>query len=197
MRRYLTVIFLVSSLLMPAVSSAQGNYSNRAEAFLGEVYLGVKYGRITYAEEIPDFSDGSDTRNLGFMFGKRFNDVVGMELEYTQTVTADDTSVGDIYTDTLGFYMVGKFGGKVYGKGRLGYTRLTQERNFAGDSFDNNTYGIAWGLGIGFNVYQKGSIEIEYTVLPKTDDRGFLNVPAGQEFEAEGDLVTVNYVWGF
>ncbi len=38
MRRYLTVIFLVSSLLMPAVSSAQGNYSNRAEAFLGEVY---------------------------------------------------------------------------------------------------------------------------------------------------------------
>ena len=182
---------------MPAVSSAQGNYSNRAEAFLGEVYLGVKYGRITYSDDIPDFSDGSDTRNLGFMFGKRFNDVVGMELEYTQTVTADDTSVGDIYTDTLGFYMVGKLGGKVYGKGRLGYTRLTQERNFAGESFDNNAYGIAWGLGVGFNFYDKGSIEIEYTVLPKTDDRDFLAVPQPFEFEAETDFITLNYVWGF
>lgn len=197
MRRYLTVIFLVSSLLMPAVSSAQGNYSNRAEAFVGEVYLGVKYGRITYSDDVPDYDDGSDTRNLGFMFGKRFNDNVGMELEYTQTVTADDTDVGDIHTDTLGLYVVGKIGGKVYAKGRLGYTRLTQERNFSGESFDNNSYGIAYGLGVGFNVYDKGSIEIEYTVLPKTDDRDFLAVPQPFEFEAETDFVTFNFVWGF
>ena len=197
MRRYLTVIFLVSSFLMPAVSSAQGNYSNRAEAFLGDVYLGVKYGRITYSDNVPDYDDGSDTRNAGFMFGKRFNQFVGMELAYTQTVTADETSAGDVFTDTLGFFVVGKTPGKVYAKGRLGYSRLTQERNFSGESFDHNSYGIAYGVGVGFNFYKKASIEIEYTVLPKTDDRGFLGVPSGVDFEAEADLITLNYVWGF
>ena len=199
MRRYLTVIFLATSLLLPVVAKAQGGlYSpNRADAFLGDVYLGVKYGRITYAEDVPDFDDGSDTRNLGFMFGKKFNDIIGMEFDYTQTVTEDDTSAGTISTHTLGLFVVGRTPGKVYVKGRLGYMRLTQERNLSPDSFDNNSYGMGWGAGVGINLYKKGSLELEYTVLPDTDDRGFLGVPAGFDFTAETDFVSVNYVWGF
>lgn len=193
MRTNLTVIFLALSFLLPATANAQGNYSNRAEAFFGDVYLGVKYGRLTYAEEVPDYSDGSDTRNLGFSFGKKFNDFVAIEFSYDYTVTDDNTSAGDVSTDVIGFYVVGKTPGKVYAKGRLGYTKMIQERNTSGQSFDHNSYGIALGGAVGFTIYDRGSLEIEYTILPTTDDSGF----AGAPVDLEADFLSVNYVWGF
>ena len=193
MRTNLTVIFLVSSFLLPAAANAQGNYSNRAEAFFGDVYLGVKYGRLTYAEDVPDFSDGSDIRNMGFSFGKKFNDIVAMEFSYDFTVTEDDTSAGDISTDVLGIFVVAKTPGKVYAKGRLGYTRMTQERNTSGQSFDHNTYGMALGGAVGFTIYDRGSLEFEYTILPTTDNSTFVGAPV----DVESDFVSVNYVWGF
>ena len=196
MRKHLTVIFLVSSLLLPAVSHAANLYSpNRAEAFFGDVYLGVKYGRLTYAESVPDYDDGSDTRNLGFSFGRKFNDNVAMEFSYDYTVTDDSSSAGDVSTDVLGLFVVGKTTGDLYFKGRLGYTRLTQERNSSVDSFDKHTYGIAVGGAIGFTIYDKGSLEIEYTILPTTDgsSSGFVGAPV----DLESDFLSVNYVWGF
>lgn len=193
MRINLTVIFLALSFLLPATANAQGNYSNRAEAFFGDVYLGVKYGRLTYAEEVPDYSDGSDTRNLGFSFGKKFNDFVAIEFSYDYTVTDDNTSSGDVSTDVIGFYVVGKTPGKVYAKGRLGYTKMIQERNTSGQSFDHNTYGIAIGGAVGFTIYDRGSLEIEYTILPTTDDSQFAGAPG----DLEADFLSVNYVWGF
>lgn len=193
MRKYLTVTFLVLSFLLPAAANAQGNYSNRADAFFGDVYLGVKYGRLTYAEDVPDYNDGTDIRNLGFSFGKKFNSVVALELSYDYTVTGDDTSAGGISTDVLGIYVVAKTPGKVYAKGRLGYTRLTQERNDAGRSFDHNTYGIALGGAVGFTIYNRGSLEFEYTILPTTDNTGFVGAPV----DVEADFLSVNYVWGF
>lgn len=197
MRIYLTVIFLISSFTLSSVAHAQSSrYSpNRAEAFFGDVYLGVKYGRVTYSDEIPDFSDGSDTRNLGFSFGKKFNDIIAMEFSYDYTVTEDSTSSGDISTDILGLFVVAKTPGKVYAKGRLGYTRLTQERNSSVDSFDKNTYGIAVGGAIGFTIYNRSSLEIEYTILPTTDgsSAGFVGAPV----DLESDFISVNYVWGF
>ena len=193
MRINLTVIFLVSSFLLPATANAQGNYSNRAEAFFGDVYLGVKYGRLTYADEVPDYDDGSDIRNLGFSFGKKFNDVVGIEFSYDYTVTKDDTSAGSVSTDVLGFFVVAKTPGKVYVKGRLGYTRMTGERNTGGQSFDNNTYGMALGGAFGITIYDRGSLELEYTILPTTDDAQF----AGAPVDLEADFLSVNYVWGF
>jgi len=195
MRIYLTVIFLVSSFILPAEGYAQtSRYSpNRAEAFFGDVYLGVKYGRLTYADDVPDYDDGTDTRNLGFSFGKKFNDFVGMEFSYDYTVTEDNTSFGDISTDVLGLFVVAKTLGKVYFKGRLGYTRLTQERDFSGQSIDNNTYGMAVSGAVGLTIYDNGSLEFEYTILPTTDDTNFVGAPV----DIEADFLSVNYVWGF
>jgi len=195
MRKHLTVIFLVSSFMLPAVGHAQsGLYSpNRAEVFFGDVYLGVKYGRLTYAESVPDYDDGADIRNLGFSFGRKFNDNVAMEFSYDYTVTDDSSSAGDVSTDVLGFFVVGKTTGDVYFKGRLGYTRLTQERDTSGESIDAHSYGIAVGGAIGFTVYDRGSLEIEYTILPTTDNTRFI----GADEKIEADFLSVNYVWGF
>lgn len=192
MRKNLTIVFLSLILLIPAVSHAARDYgTNRAQAFFGQVYLGLKYGSITIAEDVPD-SDGADVRDLGFTFGKGINDNIAMEFAYNFTVTEDDTSAGDISADSVGLYLVGKTTGKVYFKGRLGYTRLTLERNLGSGSFDHNAYGMAYGVGLGVRV-GPGAIEAEYTVLPDIDNSGFVGAP----IEVESDFLSIAYVWGF
>lgn len=192
MRKNLTIVFLPLSFLIPTASHAARDYGiNRAQAFFGQVYLGLKYGRLTIAEDIPD-EDGTDIRNLGFAFGRGFNDHMAMEFSYNFTATEDDTDSGDLSADSIGLFLVAKTTGTVYVKGRLGYTRLTLERNFAGNSFDHNEYGIAYGLGLGARV-GPGAIELEYTVLPEIEDDDFVGAPV----EVESDFVSVAYVWGF
>lgn len=192
MRKNLTIVFLSLSFLIPTASHAARDYGiNRAQAFFGQVYLGLKYGRLTIAEDVPD-EDGADIRNMGFTFGKGINDHVATEFSYNFTVTEDENDSGDISADSIGFFVVGKTKGAVYVKGRLGYTRLTLERNFAGSSFDHNAYGIAYGLALGARV-GPGAIELEYTVLPEIEDDDFVGAP----IEVESDFLSVAYVWGF
>jgi len=193
MRKNLTIVFLSLILLMPTVSHAARDYGNseRIEAFFGEVYLGLKYGRLTIAEDVPD-SDGADIRNLGFAFGKGINEVLAMEFIWNTTVTEDDTSSGNLSADTIGLYMVAKTPGRVYFKGRVGYIRSTLERDFSGDSFDHNSYGIAYGVGLGVKIAKGGAIELEYTLLPSIDDSGFVGAPV----EVESDFLSVSYVLG-
>jgi hypothetical protein len=193
MRKNLTIVFLSLVFLMPSVSHAARDYGNaeRIDAFFGEVYLGIKYGRVTIAEDIPD-SDGADIRNLGFAFGKGINDTLAIEFDYNTTVTEDDTSSGDLSADTIGLYLVAKTQGTVYFKGRVGYTRTTLERNFNDDSFDHNSYGIAYGAAAGVKIGKSGAIEIEYTIMPDIDDSGFVGAPV----EVESDFVSISYVMG-
>jgi hypothetical protein len=170
MRKNLTIVFLSLVFLMPSVSHAARDYGNaeRIDAFFGEVYLGIKYGRVTIAEDVPD-SDGADIRNLGFAFGKGIND-----------------------THSVGLYLAAKTQGTVYVKGRIGYTRTTLERNFNGSSFDHNSYGIAYGAAAGVKIGKSGAIELEYTIMPDIDDSGFVGAPV----EVESDFVSISYVMG-
>ncbi len=193
MRKNLTIVFLSLTFLIPSVSHAARSYgNNRIDAFFGEVYLGVKYGRLTIAEDVPD-SDGTDIRDMGFTFGKGINDNMAMEFAYNFTVTEDDTSAGDLSADTIGLYVVGKTTGTVYFKGRIGYTRTSLERNLGGASFDHNSYGMAYSIGLGAKVMKGGAIEFEYTVLPSIDDSGFVGAPV----EVEADFLSVSYIFGF
>lgn len=192
MRKNLSIIFLSLTFLLPTVSHAARDYgTSRAEEFVGQVYLGLKYGSLTIAEDVPD-SDGADIRDLGIVFGRGINDNLAIEFAFDFTVTKDDTSDGDISADAVGLYLVAKTTGDVYVKGRLGYTRLTLERNFAGDSFDTNAYGMSYGIGVGARV-GPGAIEAEYTLLPKIDNTAFVGAPV----EVESDYFSVAYVWGF
>lgn len=192
MRKNLSIIFLSLTFLLPTVShAARDSGTNRAEEFVGKVYLGLKYGRLTIAEDVPD-TDGTDIRDLGLVFGRGINDNFAVEFAYDFTTTKDDTSTGDISADALGLYLVAKTTGDVYVKGRLGYTRLTLERNFAGDSFDTNAYGMSYGIGVGVRL-GPGVIEAEYTFMPKIDNTAFVGAPV----EVESDYLSVAYVWGY
>lgn len=202
MWKYLALFFLSLALLLPAQSQAQGvrQYANRADAFFGDVYLGVKYGEISAADDDSDLpEDGSDIRNAGIAFGRLVNDYVGWEFEYTSTVSKDDFTVdgvdyGDLEAETLGIFLVAKSRGDVYVKGRVGWMRVTQEF----DPFDEtNAYGGAYGVGAGVKFGEYGAVELEYTRHPSAEYK--INVPpVGEvEFDVYTDLLTIGYVLSF
>ena len=60
MWKYLAIFFLSLAFLLPGQSQAQGvrDYANRADAFFGEVYLGLKYGIYELYDD--DLNDGDE-----------------------------------------------------------------------------------------------------------------------------------------
>lgn len=204
MRKNLAIVFLSLTFLIPAVSHAARDYGRNPIDFGGGVYLLLKYGEITIADDVPE--DGSDIRNFGFAFGKAVNDVIAMEFEYTTTVSEDDDYLGSgssASADTVGFFVVAKSPGDFYGKARLGYTRVTTDLEDTaiidwGNS--DNVYGIAAGLGAGFKFMEGGAIELEYMLYPKIEDVEFdFSGVGGPVFEEdlEVDFVSLNYVLSF
>lgn len=215
MRKYLAIIFLSLAFLVPAQSQAQGvrDYSNRATGFLGDIYLGLKYGELTYAADDSDLpEEGQDIRNAGVVFGRLVNEYVGWEFEYTYTATKDDITIDDIdygslAGDTLGIFLVAKTRGDVYAKGRVGYMRVTQQIELRDDSspFDEtNAYGVGFGFGGGVKIGKTGAIEFEYTRHPNAEYNFTVDLtPVGGpaafpvELEAYTDLFTIGYIWSF
>ena len=196
MTKNIAIAVLALALLVPAASNAAGLYrgSSRGNAFAGEVYLGLKYGSLVIDDGVST-GDDADVRNTGFMFGGSINDYLGLEFDYTQTVSTDDELVSgligtNISTDTIGFFLVGKTMGDIYIKGRVGYVIMDQHISLTGDNFNNNNYGIGLSLGVGAKIGETGAIEIEYTALPDTDkeDTPFLE-------DLESEFVSVAFVW--
>lgn len=196
MRKNIAIAVLGLALLIPAASNAADPYrsTSRGAAFAGEVYLGLKYGSIAIDDGVS-IGDDADVRNTGFMFGGAINDHLGLEFDFTQTVTTDDELVSgligrNISTDTLGFFLVGKTLGDIYVKGRVGYVIMDQHIGLTGSNFNNNNYGVGLSLGVGAKIGETGAIEIEYTALPDTDkeDTGFAE-------DLESEFVSIAYVW--
>lgn len=209
MRKNLTIVFLSFILLIPTVSHAARDYGSRSQIdqFFGEVYLVIKYGEITIADDVPE--DGSDIRNGGFAFGKGINETLAVEFEYTSTVSKDNDyldSGSDVEVDTLGVFLVAKTQGDLYVKGRLGYVRSDQEFGTPGLSIlsdlegSKNVYGLAYGASAGYKFMKGHSIELEYMVYPTRDDVDIDFRPIGGpllEEDLEMDFVAINYVWSF
>ena len=209
MRKNLAIVFLSLTFLIPAVSHAARDYGRSPIDFGGGAYLVLKYGEITIADDVPE--DGSDIRNLGFAFGKAINDVIALEFEYNTTVSEDDnyggsgTSAG---LETVGFFVVAKSPGALYGKARLGYTRLTTDLDDVDaavgvvgiDWGSDNVYGLAFGLGAGYKFMEGNALEVEYMLYPKIEDVEFDATGFGGpvfEEDLEVDFVSINYVLSF
>jgi len=187
-----TPFILSLTFLLPAVSHAARDYGRNPADFFGQVYFATKYGEITIAEDLPE--NGSDIRNVAFVFGKGLNDVLSMEFEYSTTVSEDDDYFGGGYgasADTLGLFLAAKTPGKVYVKGRVGYAKVKQE--FGDDPLipelggSKNVYGVAVGIGAGVKVGKRGAVEVEYTIYPTRDDV--------ETVDLETDFIGVSYVW--
>lgn len=201
MRKNLVIVFLSLTFLIPAASHAARDYGRNPIDFGGGVYLVLKYGEITIAEDVPE--DGSDIRNLGFAFGKQVNDVLALEFEYTTTVSEDDDYGGtgsSASVETVGFFVVARTPGDLYAKGRLGYTRAAQE--FDDNAFvdwggEENVYGMAAGVSVGYKIMKGGAIELEYMLYPTRDDVEFTSGAITIEEDLEMDFVAINYIWSF
>lgn len=203
MWKYLALFFLSLALLLPAQSQAQGvrQYANRADAFFGEVYLGLKYGIYELYDDDLDDGDEAEPAQGGVVFGKAINDVLGWEFEYTNTVSKEDDWLGaglDVEAESVGIYLTAKSPGDAYVKGRVGYVRVEQDISLFAPY---NAYGIAYGVGGGYEFVKGLALEVEYTVMP-TEERsasGILvpGVPSSFEFDIESNLLTVGLVWSF
>ncbi len=204
MTKNLAVILLSLSFSLPGVSHAARDYGRNPLDFAGQVYLSVKYGEFTIADEVPE--SGSEIRNLGFVFGNGFSDTWAMEFEYTTTVSVDDDYFGtgsSAEVNSLGFFVVARTPGSLYFKGRLGYTR--SEQIFGSSTIvdwegSKNIYGVAYGAALGYKFMKGGALEVEYMVYPTRDDVTFDFSGTGGpivEEDLEVEFVTLNYVMSF
>ncbi len=203
MRKNLAIGFLSLTFLLPAVSHAARDYGRNPADFFGQVYFATKYGEVTIAEDLPE--NGSDIRNLAFVFGKGLNEVLSMEFEYSTTVSRDDDYLGAGYAasaDSLGLFLAAKSPGKIYFKGRVGYARVTQK--FGDDPIfpelegSKNVYGLAVGVGAGVKVGKQGAIEFEYMKYPTRNNVESIDLGPSLgviEFDLEMDLISLSYVW--
>lgn len=172
MTKQFAAFTLMLGMLLPMVGNAQGVYrDNNRDAIGGtKVYLGIKYG-VMVAEPDISGSDDFEMDNVGVVFGGHINDWLALELDYTQTVSADkqDFQGTDIKfeTDTLGLFLVARTTGTVYGRARVGYAIVDQDVSTIGS---DSVYGLAFGLGGGFELSDTLSIEAEYTLFPETDE---------------------------
>ncbi len=196
MTKYIAIAVLSLVLLIPATSNA-GRYSfddSRSGALIpGKVYLGVKYGVFKSEQNVgPKDKYDVEMDNLGFVFGGEISDILALEFDYSQTVSADKEesggSIAKASVDSIGLFLVARTSGDVYVRGRVGYTRIELEIS---DFGSDNIYGIAYGIGAGMKVGEGAAIEIEYTVFPETDE--FFGVPI--EGEIENEFLTVGFVW--
>ncbi len=203
MWKYLALFFLSLALLLPAQSQAQGvrEYTNRADAFFGEVYLGLKYGIYELYDDDLNDGDEAEMGQGGIVFGKSINDVLGWEFEYTTTVSKEDEWLDadlNVETESVGIYLTAKAGGDVYVKGRVGYLRVEQDISLFKPY---NAYGIGYGVGGGFKFAKGLALEIEYTVLPEEERSasGIVapGVPASFDFDIESEMLTVGLIWSF
>ncbi|MCP4877444.1 MAG: hypothetical protein GY896_18440 [Gammaproteobacteria bacterium] len=198
MRKNITIVLLFLTFLVPTVSHAARDYSSyQTNDLIGDVYLGVKYSRIGIFSDDLDDGDKSDSRNVGFMFGKGINDLLSWEIAYNSNVTKEDDWLGaglNVEAETLGFFLVAKTQGDIYFKGRVGYSRVTEDLSAIGEF---NSYGIAYGVGAGFKIGKIGAIEVELSKLP-TENLD-LDVPGFGpiSFDVEAEMVSVAYVWAF
>ena len=197
MRKQIAAIFLVSSMLLPVVGNAQGvnrNYGN--DPFSNtKVFLGVKYGLV---EVDPDVSgaDTFDLDNMGFNFGGHFNDYLALEFEYSTTVSADKQSFAGsdvkVEADSVTLFLVARTAGDVYGRARLGYSRIDQDVSTIGS---DTVYGLAYGIGGGFEFADNVAVEFDYTVYPETDEFDRLGKIIDSTLSTE--VISIGVVWSY
>ena len=197
MRKQFAAFVLILGMLLPAIGNAQSTYSSSGNDAFGrtKVYLGVKYGLLTVEPNV-DGADDIEIDNMGVVFGGHINDYLAIELDYTQTVSAAKEdfagSTVKFETDSLGLYLVARTTGQLYGRARVGYSRIEQDvTGFGSDT----VYGLSYSLGGGFEFTDNVSLEIEYTLLPETDE--FDDLGRIIDDTLDTDIITIGIIWAY
>lgn len=201
MKNKIAAVVLTLALLAPLTGNAASTYrSNNTTSAIGatKVYLGVKYGLLTLEFDDAD-SDGTDLDNLGIVFGGHINDYLAIEFEYTQTVSSEEDDNGEaLRADTTGIFLMARTMGALYAKARLGYTWIDQDFDSLGT---DTVYGLAYGLGGGFEITDTFSLEAEYTVYPEADETDRFGDPdtfGGIDLgDLNSEMISITAVWSY
>ncbi|MCP4300378.1 MAG: porin family protein [Gammaproteobacteria bacterium] len=154
-------------------------------------YAGVFYG-------IVDSGDGDvEAGNLGLVIGGYVKSGLGVELIFSDTINEDDkeNNLGKVRYKSQVWGLLGsyRFGDKVYGLVKAGYTFLDVSGRITGLSSEKwEEEGLSYGIGAGVKVGRSGTIELNYLVLPDVTDR-ILNT----DVEFENELISLGYNWNF
>jgi hypothetical protein len=139
------------------------------------IYLGIKGGLM-----MPDISSLDNAFNFGLQFGGYVHQdpkIGSFAIEGEATITLSDGDVslgaidGDWDVDVVAAYGVYRSPGEVYFKGKLGlaYEDVTVDYSGLGSASDDD-FNISLGFGVGWNIPEQGSLELEYTIIEEDID---------------------------
>jgi hypothetical protein len=175
---------LFTAALLTALSTDA--FSSEIDSSIG-VYLGLKGGysifsKVDWSQDCcgKDSWEVSDTTGYGLYAGYKINSNLAVEIEYMNfdSKTTEDqlnaydpatdtwyTAKSDYESDSYSVYGTYRTTGKIFFKGRLGFTY--QEQAFSSNLGNYNLptvyeSGLSGSIGIGTNV-QKFTIEADYT----------------------------------
>lgn len=136
-------------------------------------YVGGKIGLMK-----PDGGGADDAVNVGVLLGLELHEIpagsVAIEGELTTTVISGDIgSNGEWDVTTLAGYGVFRTAGTAFFKGKLGLVYWDADVDGLGGGSDDDI-DLSFGIGGGYKVSDKASLELEYTIIES--DLDFLSV---------------------
>lgn len=142
-------------------------------------YLGIKTGLMT-----SNISGMGNAANIGLVAGWDLwplsYGTLSLEGEATTTVDEGDVSKAEFFSgqwsvDTVGLWLAYRSPQRIFGKARIGLNYINSEISNAGRDFSDSSAGLSFGLGGGWWVNDRVSLEAEYTYeseLSLVDDDG-------------------------
>ena len=142
------ILLLLSSTLL---------ITTAAPTYAGDFFFGAKVGQM-----VVDSIDIDEPVNIGINLGYEIGTVVadvGVEGEYTRTVSSGSFAGNDVDVQTFGLYLAGRTAGPLFVKGKLGFVNADVD-----GQPDVGGTGTSFGLGLGFSV-GIAQFEFEYTKI--------------------------------
>jgi outer membrane immunogenic protein len=127
-------------------------------------------GGIKFGKSMIDIAGADDGNSKGLSLGYDFGNSFSAELD----ILSGDASGIDI--DTKAIYGTYRSEGKGYFLAKIGY--LNEKLKYG--SYSESDSGLSYGIGGGFRINDKFSVELEYTIIEA--DVNFLGLGARYKF---------------
>lgn len=158
---FLSAVALAFLLLAPTLALAN------------PFYVGLKGGFMR-----PDASGYDDAINIGVLAGFEFWDLdagtIGIEGEYTNTVSEGDATFGGISgewdIETYAIYGVFRTRGTLFFRGKIGYLHEDVSSSVGGFAAVGSDSGLSLGIGGGLKLGYFVDLVLEYTIIEEDVD---------------------------
>jgi outer membrane immunogenic protein len=132
---------------------------------------------------MPDVSGLDDALNVGILFGGYIMEEtsfgsIAIEGEITTSISDGDVSIngerGDWDIDVIAIYAAYRSQRTIYFKGKIGLLYEDAKVKTPSRSASNDDIGLSLGIGGGWRIMDRSSLELEYTFIE--DDINFFSL---------------------